>query len=84
MSLLKKATSSRKKGYMWGCGLRPHPHIYRSPSRFWAFLSAFKLFTVEIYLDLSLQEEFATDNEHGIIFIHARIAGSRFHRQILT
>ncbi len=41
MSLLKKATASREKGYILWCGQSPRHNIYRSPSRFWAFFSAF-------------------------------------------
>jgi len=28
MTLLKKGQPQEEDRYMWGCGLRPHPHIY--------------------------------------------------------
>jgi len=37
----EKTNREEKDGYMWGCGLRPHPHIYRTSSRNWPFFSGF-------------------------------------------
>ncbi len=30
---IEKLLLKSREGYMWGCGLRPHPHLYRSSSR---------------------------------------------------
>jgi|GEM_PF-5778987 len=30
MTPLKKGQPREEERYMWGCGLRPHPHIFHS------------------------------------------------------
>jgi hypothetical protein len=40
MSPLKKGQLREEDRYMWGCGLRPHPHIYPSVLLAGGFFSA--------------------------------------------
>ena len=44
MNPLKKGQLQEEDGYMWGCGVRPHPHIYQSLVLAAVFFSALNNF----------------------------------------